>query len=192
MFLNFRTRSHVRTHSLLRTGELCRPTRDGGYRGMDLTCVRFRARCRQLGTPSSHPRPLESAPACCRRGTGTRALSGFLRASRSSGLSHQRPSTTASACLWRAAHGPMWGMSRLISMSGWSPNEKAICVLLVLQGSAPLQCHSFVASSGCKVEVGAVDAQPVVGWPSDMRTAQVSRPVACLRPKQSGGVEPLT
>ena len=41
IFLNFRTRSRVRTRSWLRTGELCRPTRDGGYRGMDLTCVRF-------------------------------------------------------------------------------------------------------------------------------------------------------
>ena len=45
MFLNFMTRSRVRTCSWLGTGELCRPTRDGGYRGMDLTCacVRFRA-----------------------------------------------------------------------------------------------------------------------------------------------------
>ena len=43
MFLNFRTRSRVRTRSWLGTGELCRPTRDGGYRGVDLTCVCFRA-----------------------------------------------------------------------------------------------------------------------------------------------------
>ena len=40
MFLICRTRSRVRTRSWLRTGELCRPMRDGGYRGVDL---RFRA-----------------------------------------------------------------------------------------------------------------------------------------------------